>query len=172
MDDAERTIRRLRAGAREQQEDAEAVVAELAMATRTLREAVLDRARRGCAIRIELGSTVLLGTVVHVGSELVRLSSGDREMVDVVLDAVSAMRIEASEGNVAPVSTGYPETLLARCRELVQVNAEVEIGRSNAPVLRGRIMAVNATHLELLDGVGGSWLVPTGAVGWVRRVST
>lgn len=171
MDDAERTIRRLRAGAREQQEEAEAVVAELAMATRTLREAVLDHGRRGGSVRIELGPTTLSGTIVHVGTDLVRLLRADRQVVDVVLSAASSVRIETSERSATPVTTGYPESVVARCRELVQVNAEVEIGRSVPPVLRGRILAANESHLELVDGTGGRWLVPTGAVCWIRRIA-
>lgn len=171
MDDAERTIRRLRADAREQQEDAEAAVAELAMASRTLRDAVLDHARCGRSIRIDVGATTMTGTVVHVGADLVRMVSVERHPVDVALAAVSAIRTEASDRATSPVSTGYPETVLARCRELVQTNAEVEIGRWGPSVVRGRMLSANTTHLELADGVDGSWLVPIDAVCWIRRVS-
>ena len=170
MDEAERTIRRLRADARERQEDAEAVVAELAMASRTLRDAILDHARAGNSFRVELASTTLSGTVVHVGADLIRLVATDGRAVDVALAAVSAVRVEPSSRAAAPVTIGHPQSVLARCRELVHVNAEVEIGRPGPWVIKGRVMAATASHLELADDTAGSWLVPIGAVCWVRQV--
>ena len=170
MDDAERTIRRLQADAREQQVDAEAVVAELAMASRTLRDALLDHARSGCSIRLELGDTSLTGTVVHVGDELVRVVMIDQRSIDVGLAAVSAVRITGRGRAAATVSTGYPATLLARCRELVQVNARVDIGRSGASSISGELLAATATHLEIDGGSSGRWLVPLDAVCSVSRL--
>lgn len=169
MDDAERTIRRLRADARAQQEDAEAVVAELAMASRTLRDAVLDHARCGRIIRIDLGDASLSGTVVHVGAELVRIVGSDHVPVDVVLRAVSALRVSGSDQGPATVSTGYPDTLLARCRELVQSNARLEIGRSLGPPVIGELVAATGTHLEIDAASYGQWLLPLDAVCSVRR---
>jgi hypothetical protein len=170
MDDAERTIRRLRADARSQQEDAEVVVAELAKASRTLRDAVLDHARSGHGIRIELGETWLSGTVVHVGDDLVRIVVADHTSIDVVLPAVSALRISGGGNGPATVSTGYPDTLLARCRELVQTNARVEIGRCSAPPITGELQAATGTHLEVDVGSNNRWLVPLDAVCSIRRV--
>ncbi len=170
MDEAERTIRRLRADARQQQADAELVVAELAMASRTMRDAVLDHARSGRLIRLELGGTSLGGSIVHVGDELVRMVLADQRSIDVALAAVSGVRVVDEDGRPANVTTGYPSSLLARCRELVQVNARVEIGRIDAPPIIGDLLAATGTHLEVGDGSNARWLLPLDAVGSVSRV--
>ena len=77
MEDAERTIRQLRVDARALQEDAEQAVAELARATRTLRDALLDHARAGASMRLELASATIVGRIVHVGDDVVRVVSPD-----------------------------------------------------------------------------------------------
>ena len=169
MDDTERTIRRLRIDARRQQEEAEAVVAELARASRTLRDAVLDHGRAGRGLRVEVGESVIVGRAVHVGTDLVRIMGSDRQPVDVAFAAVSGIQVSGGDSGSASVSTGYPDTLLARARELVQVNAGVEIGRFAAPAIRGRLMAATVTHLEVDDPGDRSWIVPAGAVAWIRR---
>jgi len=170
MDEAERTIRRLRADAREQQEDAEAVVAELAMAARSLRDVVLDHARQGRSIRAEIGSTILAGSVVHVGADLLRLVGPERPPIDLVLSAVTSIRSVDLGGDQRTVSVGYPDTLLARCRELVQVNARVEMGRHDAGSIRGALMAATASHFELVDDADGAWIVPIDSAVWVGRI--
>ena len=170
MDDAERTIRRLRADAREQREDAEAVAAELATASRSLRDAVLDHARAGRSIRVEVGPMIFAGRIVHAGADLVRLVGVGRPPVDVVLSGVSGLRTAGSDRGSATVSTGYPDTLLARCRELVQVNAGVEIGRHDAPTVRGTLIAATASHLEVRDNAAVTWFVPIDSAAWVSRI--
>ena len=169
MDDTERTIRRLRIDAREQQEEAEAVVAELARASRSLRDAVLDLARAGRMLRVEVGGAVIAGTAVHVGTDLVRIAGAGREPTDVAFDAISGIQATTDGGPSRPVSTGYPDTILARARELVQVNARVEIGRRDAPAVNGELMAATSTHLEIEDGSRRSWIVPAAGIAWMRR---
>ncbi len=167
MDDTERTIRRFRVDARAMQEDAEAAVAELAMATRTLRDAVLDHARSGAAMRFEIGTAALSGRVRHVGSEVVRLAVADGSPVDVALDAVSLVRVVPGDAGRVAVTTGHPETVLARCRELVQVNAEVKIGLRAAETATGVLLAASSTHLELASSTGGALLIPMASLAWI-----
>lgn len=171
MDEAERRIRQLRIDARAQQEDAEAAVAELARASRTLRDAVLDHARAGRQFRIEIGETNLTGSVVHVGSGLVRVAGVDTGAIDVALDAVTGLQATASDRAATSVSTGYPDTLVARARELVQVNARVEIGRRVGRPVRGDLVAVSTTHLELDGGEDRIVLVPLENTASIRRIN-
>ncbi len=167
MDDTERTIRRFRVDARAMQEDAEAAVAELAMATRTLRDAVLDHARSGATMRLEIGPAALSGRVLHVGSEVVRLAVADGSPIDVALEAVSLVRILPAEAGRAAVTTGHPETVLARCRELVQANAEVEIGLRTGGTSTGVLLAATSTHLQLESSNGGVLLIPMASLAWI-----
>ena len=170
MDDAERAIQRLRVDARAMQEDAELAVAELARATRSLRDAMLDHARAGSAIRLELGGTTFAGRVVHVGDDVVRLVRADRDPVDVAISALSGVHVAAPDAGPCSVSTGYPATLLARCRELLQANTEVEIGRRVLSPVRGTLAAATATHIEADTSDGGAWLVPLAEVAWIERL--
>lgn len=166
MDETERTIRRLRVDARAMQEDAEAAVAELAMATRTLRDAVLDHARSGATMRFEVGAAGLSGRVVHVGGEVVRLVVADGPPIDIALDAVSLIRVSNGVAGRATVTTGYPDTLVARCRELVQSNARVAVGLRAGPTVSGGLVATTSTHLEL-DSPSGVSLIPLVSVAWI-----
>ncbi len=170
MEDAERTIRQLRVDARAMQEDAELAVAELARATRTLRDALLDLARAGSPIRLEVADAMLAGAVVHVGDDVVRLVRPDRGVVDVAISALAGVQAEAATSGHATVSVGYPASLLARCRELLQVNAHVEIGRRTRPPVLGALQAATPTHVELSAVGDVTWLVPLAEVAWVRRV--
>lgn len=169
MDETERAIQQLRVDARALQEDAEAAVAELARATRNLRDAVLDHARSGARFRIEVGDVVFAGQVVHVGDDVVRLVVGDRAPVDLAISAVRLVRSSPGETASAPVSVGYPATLLARCRELLQVSASVELGRRTGTPLLGSLVAATSTHVELAGRGAETMLVPLGEVAWVSR---
>ena len=170
MEEAERTIRQLRVDARAMQEDAEVAVAELARATRSLRDAILDLARNGSELRLELVGATFSGRVVHVGDDVVRIARVDRPLVDIAISAIGGAHAAPSGAGQVAVSTGYPATLVARCRELLQASADVEVGRSGlAPVL-GELRAATATHVELATADGGTWLIPLAEVAWVERV--
>lgn len=169
MDETERAVQQLRIDARALQEDAEAAVAELARATRSLRDAVLDHARAGGRVRIEIGGVVFAGQVVHLGDDVARVVVADRGPVDVALSAVGSIQVSLGPQGPSPVSTGYPATLLARCRELLQVNALVEVGRRTLGPVSGEMMAATATHLELGGRSGDVWLIPLDEVAWVAR---
>lgn len=169
MDDAERTIRRLRSDSRADQEDAEAAAAELSRAVRSLRDALLDHARSGAEMRVEVGGSSFVGRVVHVGDDVIRIVVADQSPMDIAVSAMSAVFVSGESSRPVAVSSGYPATLLARCRELLQVNAEVEIGRRSSPPIAGTLMAATATHVEVAPAGGGVWLVPIVDVSWVLR---
>lgn len=169
MDEAERTIRQLRVDARAMQEDAEEAVAELAKATRSLRDAILDLARSGAELRLELAVTTFTGRVVHVGDDVVRIARTNRPLVDVAISALSGVHASQGCAGHASVSTGYPATLVARCRELLQGSAGVEVGRRSLVSVVGELRAATATHVELSTAKGGSWLIPLDEVAWVER---
>lgn len=170
MEDAERTIRQLRIDSRAMQEDAEVAVAELARATRTLRDAILDLARSGADMRVELVGATFAGRVVHVGEDVVRIARTDRPLVDIAISAISGVHALPGDAGPATVSSGYPATLVARCRELVQASAGVEVGRRGLAPTAGLLVAATATHVELATVNGGTSLIPLAEIGWVERV--
>lgn len=170
MEDAERAIRQLRIDGRAMQEDAEVAVAELARATRTLRDAILDLARSGAQLRVELVGTTFAGRVVHVGDDVVRIARADRPLVDIAVSAISGVHSLPGSAGPATVSSGYPATLVARCRELVQASAGVEVGRRGLSSVAGQLMAATPTHVELAAVNGGTSLIPFAEIGWVERV--
>ena len=171
MEEAERTIRQLRVDARALQEDAEVAVAELARATRSLRDAILDLARNGSELRLELVGATFSGRVVHVGDDVVRLARADHPLVDIAISAIGGVHAAPAGSGMAAVSTGYPATLVARCRELLQASAEVELGRCGLAPVFGELRAATATHVELATSNGGTWLIPLAEVAWVERVA-
>ena len=170
MEEAERTIRQLRVDARSMQEDAEVAVAELARATRSLRDAILDLARNGSELRVELVEATFSGRVVHVGEDVVRIARPGRPLVDIAISAISGVHAASSSIGQAGVSTGYPATLIARCRELLQASADVEVGRRGLSPVLGELTAATATHVELGTANGGVWLIPLAEMAWVERV--
>ncbi len=169
MDGNDRELRRLRLEAREQLEDAEEAAGELAAATRSLRDALLDEGRQGFVVQVEVGGTEIVGRVEHVGDELVRVCSPDGARTAIVLDAIQAVRVVRRDGHASLVSIGYPQTLSARLREWVQVGAAVEVGRRSGAPTRGRLRAVTPTHVELVDGEHVAWLIPLSATAWAKR---
>lgn len=170
MEEAERTIRQLRVDARAMQEDAEGAVAELARATRSLRDALIDLGRTGVDVRVELAGKNVVGPVVHVGDDVVRLVRVDRRVVDIVISAIGGVHATPVLAGHATVSTGYPATMLARCRELVQAGAGVELGRRRHDPVVGELAAATSTHVELVTSRSGVALVPLAEVAWVERL--
>lgn len=153
------------------QEDAEVAVAELARATRSLRDAILDLARSGSELRVELIGATFSGRVVHVGEDVVRIARINRPSVDIAISAISGAHAVPGLAGKAAVSTGYPATLVGRCRELVQASAGVGIGRRGLSSVFGELAAATATHVELSTENGGTSLIPLAEVAWVERVS-
>lgn len=179
MDAHERRLRRLRLDAREQLEDAETTALELARATRTLREALLDEARQGCEIHLEfangdrsghgLATFELRGVVEHVGDEVIRVCAADGQRTDVVIGALVGVRTVRPGRGATTVGVGYPQTMVARLRELVQVNARIELGRRSGPPVIAELRAVTPSHVELRGNADSTQFVPLPEIAWVRR---
>lgn len=170
VDHDERELRRLRAEAREQLEEAEAVALELAAATRSLRDALLDEGRLGHELRIDLADTTLVGRAEHVGASVLRLVGADGTRRTISIPAIEGVAVDRRESSASLVSVGYPETVEARLREWVQVRAAVEIARRNSPVVSGVLRAITPTHVELIQDGDRALLVPHDAVAWARRL--
>jgi hypothetical protein len=169
VDHDERELRRLRAEAREQLEEAEAVALELAAATRSLRDALLDEGRLGHELRIDLAGTTLVGRAEHVGASVLRLMSADGTRRTISIPAIDGVLVDRRDSSASLVSVGYPETVEACLREWVQVGAVVEIARRTSPAVIGVLRAVTPTHVELAQDDGRAVLVPHTAVAWARR---
>jgi len=170
MDGHDHELRRLRLEAREQLEEAEAAALELSAATRTLGEALLDAGRQGRSVAVETGSIEIRGHIDHAEAELIQLTSVDGRSTSIVIEAMTAVHVVANGTGAKRVGRGHPQTIEALLREWVQTPTEVEIGRTQGRVVRGRVRCVTPTHVEVLDSSGDSWMIPHPALAWVRRI--
>ncbi len=134
--------------------------------------AALDAAgmeRRRVVVR--LAGVEFVGALVNAGDELVCLtgSEGPTWCVSDRLEAVGCGSI-GSAGDVTR-DAGDVRSVPALLRGLQADGARVELGVSTGDPVTGRVIAVSSgSHVELRDGSGWEWLVPVGAVCWVRRL--
>ncbi len=163
----ERVAQELRLQQRDYLEEVENAVAETEAASTTLEARLLHLGNRSVEVTIEIGEMDLRGKIVHISSEFVTLRSPSNEEIGVVLSRVEAIRFGPALGAPAPVHKGYPQTLLARLRELWTAEERCTIGRVSGPAIVGIIHAVTEGHLEISDGRGGNWLIPLGSVAWI-----
>ncbi|NNF56030.1 MAG: hypothetical protein HKN03_16510 [Acidimicrobiales bacterium] len=165
--DDERIAQELRLQQREYLEEVENAVAETEAATTTLEARLLHLGNRSVEVTIEIGEMDLRGKIVHISPEFVTLRSPSNEEFGVVLNRVEAIRFGPALGAPAPVQRGYPQTLLARLRELWTAEERCTIGRVSSSAIVGTIQAVTEGHLELSDGRGANWLLPLETVAWI-----
>jgi hypothetical protein len=169
-EDLERRLQALRLERRAQQEELEEVAREADASARTVAEAVRQRGERGDRCVLEVGVHRLVGSVVHVEAELVRIAGFDGQMWDVALDRVSVVAVVEPGRSAHRVSRGHPRSLAARARELVGEGSVVEVGRLDRPdPLRGQVVGVSRTHLELEDAGRRLIIVSWPAVAWLRQ---
>lgn len=164
----DRILRQIRQEARELQEEIEASVADFAASDRTLREALIDYAKLGHEMRIELAGRVLVGYVEHVGAQIVRLVTNEGQRVDVVLDAVAGIRVAGDALRPGTVTSGHPSTLLARLREAVQTQERLHLERRSGEALEGQVIAVLDVAIQLRAG-SVTWLLPMAEICYLWR---
>lgn len=170
VDEWERRLRAMRLQRRESQEDLEAATGELEAASATLASVLLEAGERGDRCVVEAGAHRLTGLVTHVGEDLVRVAGEAGTCWDIALEAVAFVAIVTPGRVVHSVSSGHPVTMLARAREMVAQDAMVDVGRTDRPeVVRGRLRAVSATHLDLDRAGAGRALVAWPAVAWLAE---
>ena len=163
----ERAAQKLRLQQRDYLEEVESAVAETEAATTSLEARLLHLGNRSVEVTIEIGDIDLRGKIVHVSPEFVTLRNPSNEEFSVVLNRVEAIRFGPALGAPATVQKGYPQTLLARLRELWTAEERCTIGRISGSAIVGTIQAVTEGHLELPDGRSANWLVPLGSVAWI-----
>ncbi len=163
----DRIAQELRLQQRDYLEEVENAVAETEAASTTLEARLLHLGNRSVDLTIEIGDMDLRGKIVHVSSEFVTLRSPSNEDFGVVLSRVDAIRFGPALGAPAPVQRGYPQTLLARLRELWTSEERCTIGRVTSSAVVGTIQAVTEAHVEVSDGRGANWLLPLDSIGWI-----
>ncbi len=163
----ERVAQELRLQQRDYLEEAEAAVAETEAARTTLEDRLLQLGSRSVDVGIDVGATQFRGQVVHASAEIVTIRSSSDEEFAVVVTHIDAVRFGASLGPPTVVAPGYPQTLLARLRELWTLEQRCTIGRVGSLSLVGTLVAVTEGHAELRDPKGGNWLLPLRTIAWV-----
>lgn len=176
MDDHERELRRLRLADRERREDIEASEAELAMATRSLPDALVDLGRVGSVVRLDAVDRSRSGVIVHVGAGVVtvRSDAGIDEVVSLGhvegVRPVGAVPLGSlpSLSSGEPVRYGHPHSVVAFARSLIGETVRLE--RRSTPPVAGRIDGVS-DDLVLLGGTDGlQRLIPLASVVSICRL--
>jgi hypothetical protein len=169
-EERERRLRGLRLERREQQEELEAAMADLDAAAATLASALVELGERGLTCTLDVGPHRLSGLVSQIGEDTVRLVAESGSTWDVALARVATVAVGSRAAGVHRVGAGHPRTLLARARELAVSDGLVEIGRSDrAEVIRGRLVAVTASHLVVERAGMAQVLVAWPAVAWLSE---
>lgn len=163
-------------------EEGERLAALAARRDRDLQTVGAELRDRGDRVAVDVAGRRYLGTVVHVGSDLIQLRTGTpgartspsgvvgaTSVIDVHIGAQIVLRIveRVAEGGTGP-STG-PATFRARLLELEMAGTEVELtAEAVSGVVGGRLTAVARDHVVLVDPDGSEWYVPTATITTVR----
>lgn len=172
-------------GFRAEAEEGERLAALAALRGRDLQSVGAELRDRGDRVAVEVAGRTYLGTVVHVGADLIQLRAGTRtsgpiaaeptglasrtSLIDVNLAAPIVLRVveRVTEGGLGP-GTG-PATFRARLLELEVSRTDVELTAAALPgPVRGLLAAVARDHLVLVDPDGTEWYVPIATVTTVR----
>lgn len=164
----ESALRRVEAEHRLGQTEIETAVEEAERAGWTIEEAVLDHLYRGDRVRIAVGGRSWSGRLVHVGSNILVLEVPSGSRVDVALDHLSTLRVEAvNEYGSRGIEARDPQTFLARLRELAATETFAELGGDGFDPVGMTVTVVAPDHLSGVDRDGRRCLVSLRRVGYV-----
>ncbi len=164
MDDVAQSMRQER---RRHLEEVEAAVAESELARTPIDLRLMQLGNHSIEVGLELTDREIRGRVVHVAGEIVTIETIGGDHFDVVIDRVHGVHYIDRPGDTRAVNTGFPETLVARLREIWTAGERCTIGRLVGHALVGDIRAVTDSHIELVDPQGNCWLLPHSNTAWV-----
>lgn len=165
--DDEREVRRLRLEARANLEEAEAVVAEVAAASRTMVDILGDLGRLSVPLAVDIPGRQVHGVIVHVGNEVARLETPGGGVFDIAVAAIAGVRSSGQSRGPVQISNGHPATMIARLRELTADSERVTMGRYFGTELVGTLIVAGVNHVQLEDIQSKMWFVPVAAVAWI-----
>lgn len=165
MDEHEREVRRLRIEARERLVEIEEAEGELALATSSIVDFLLDSAALGSDVRLELMDRPRVGRVVHVGVDVVTLLDEEGRRSVVSLAHLEGVHVDVPTREAGPSWTrGHPGTMLAHVRSLIDHPGRVMIERRSTPPIDGRVLGVAKDHLSFETTAGSAMLVPLDSI--------
>ena len=163
----EREFRRLRLEARENLEEAEAAVGNVAAASRTMTDILGDLGRMAVPVALDIPGRQIHGLIVHVGVELVQLETPGGGVFDIAVAAIAGVRDNADSRGAVQISAGHPASMIARLRELSATSERVTVGRYFGSELVGTLVVAGVNHVQLEDNQSKTWFIPASAVAWL-----
>ncbi len=163
-----RRLRALRLEAAAEQAEIEHSTGELEAAGRSMVDVCFELGTAGAEVVCEMVSGPVRGRISHVGAELIRIVSADAAEVDVAVAQIHGLRT-VGEGQPGTVTSGHPSTVVARCRELANMSARVEVARPVGLPMRGLLTVAGDHHIEG-EGATGPWFVPIDSICSVRQI--
>lgn len=154
---------------REEQEEIEIISAESLETEIDISFSFLELMWSGSRARVSVGERFFEGEVVHVGKNIIQMTTGPGTLVDINLPFI---------GNVFVVSQNTtkgrsilkkdPKTFIARMRELASMPmVEIEIGGdTGADSIYGKLKLVRSDHIVLAAKDKREWMVPLAKVGF------
>ena len=155
---------------RAERESMEGAVAEHHASTQQFPAALTGLGAQGAELMIEMPDRQLVGRVVHVGSELVSIVNLGGERFDLAMWAIAGVRIMNTERQPATVSSGHPNSVIARLREAVVSGESLTVSRRFGAPMAGQLRACSDTHVEGVDHNKSFWIVPLPMVTWVASI--
>lgn len=147
----------------------EALAAKDLLRRRSLVEVAVELLHRGDRVTALAGSATFTGVVSYAAGDLACLETAAGP-VDVRLGGALALRVvERVRSGGRPLGRG-PAGFTARLHEHEAAGTSLELGCVAIGDLRGRIEAVAADHVVLVDAEGRRCFVALAALAWVRPV--
>lgn len=161
---------RSRFNERESQRETEEAAEQLDRNTRTLADVFVEHMERGDELEIRVGSLRWIGFIADVGPDVVTVDTIGATL-DIVLRAVSLVRVSAAGAGAGRGRSAQPLSFIAKLRELSGANAGVviELGGDRLPTLRGELRAAADSHVELDTPGGELVVVPLPSISFLSR---
>ncbi|MBW3579133.1 MAG: hypothetical protein KY462_15645 [Actinobacteria bacterium] len=145
-------------------EDGERLAAQASLRARSLHDVLVHLRSRGDTVAVGLGDHVLMGAVVFVGTDYLRLRTGAGS-VDVRLDQPLALRVVERARSGGTGRSDGAATFRARLLQLELDRAAVQLDTAVVgDVLRGRLKAVGRDHALLHALDDQEWVIPFVAI--------
>lgn len=133
---------------------------------RSFADALGDLGARGDRVRVECGSSAVVGRVVHAAGDVAIVDASDREATVHLAGPVAVGLVEAAATGGAG-SRGGVGSFRARLLEF-EVSGEPVVVVTDSMSQPGTIGTVATDHL-VVDRGTGEWYVPLARVGYVTR---
>lgn len=167
--DLAQVSRAVRAQLRDALEIEEEASEHLARKEADLLDVVLDAMHRGQPLRLRIGTSSFVGSVMHAGQDLVIIEDEGGAQVDVRLSALDELWVgEPVRGNGRGRRSEVPASFDDCLEGLEATGREIELGGPALAPTRCRVSVVARDHL-LLGGRGSQHVVPRAAVGFIIR---